>query len=336
MPGTAYDSWTGESEAPRWDQGVLLEDRDHSASLAKEHANELGIKVGGFEDALSDRPAEMRAKMRDKYAPMYYDLHRATLASDPKRVAEHLRTRKLAEAMAARRPENLSAARSMFDEDDMDDVDRQYFLWKHSLAADDRFGSWMPPPQATASRVGLAMRTRDPKDLAALDDALGSTYGLHTRSPKLARVGFAFAHPNGALRGFTNKRNGNMVLGTLPGADPRTIADNRKTMVEEMAHSIVARHGAEDAKRYGAWLHTRSSVLPDRQTALPAFAAHLGMPERKDYGEDLAHTMSHGLFDEPSGSPHDEDAPSDEAVGYASRLFRREPAHDPSHFRMFV
>jgi hypothetical protein len=336
MGNIAFDTWDGEKDGgPRWDADILSSDHDHIASQAQEHADKLGLRISGLESALSTGKPHQRAWVRNRNAPLYYDFHRTTLASDPRNVPQHMRTLELAKRIATIQPPDLGAALNAFgDIAEPEDIEREYFLWKHSLLLDDNANRWNPSAMGPASVAGLSLRQHEPKDGLALDSALRGSYGPHTRSPQLARVAFATAHPNGAFRGTTIKPSGDMVLGTLPGYDQRTRDANRKTMIEEMAHSLVQRHLAPEAKKYSEWVKGRVRDEPDRMAHLPAFARHQGNGD--DYSGVLAHTMANGLFDEPETRPYDENAPNDESMAVGSRLFRMEPTRPSSHFRSFA
>jgi hypothetical protein len=330
----AYGTWAGNPDSgPRWDE-IRGEDHDHVASIAKEHADKLGLYISGRESALETQKPSQRAMLRESYAPMYYDFHRATLASDPRRADMHMRTAKLAERLALEQPPDLSSAlNNLSDIASPEDIRQQYLLWKHSLWLSDRPDTWSPRGDLAALRAGLDVRSTDPKDALAVDDALRGTYGPHTRSPQMAKLAFAFAHPNGPMNGTTIYPSGDMIIGTLPGGNERTRHDNRKTIVEEMAHSLLMRHYAEEAKIYSDWIRTRTRDHADPNAHLPAFMQQMGLPQRGDFSEALAHTMANGVFDQPSTLPYDHNAPNDESVAFAGRLFRHPPAREPSHFR---
>jgi hypothetical protein len=334
MANVAYNTWNGfENEGPRWDD-VSPSDHDHVASLAKDHADTLRGYVSGRENALDDQKPHQRAMIRDSYAPMYYDFHRSTLASDPSRVPTHIRTSKLAAQLALQQPPDLGTAlNTLADVGTPDDIRQQYLLWKHSLWLSNRPKTWTPSGVAAAGRAGLDIRAGDPKDALAVDDALRGTFGDHTRSPQMARLAFAFAHPNGPLRGTTIYPSGDMIVGTLPGGDEKTRHDNRKTIVEEMAHSLLMRHYKNEAKAYNEWIRSRTADHADRNAHLPAGMRHMGLPQRNDYTEALAHTLAHGVFDQPGMPPWDDEAPNDESVAFGGRLFRKHPVRSPSHFR---
>lgn len=329
----AYDTWSTDGD-PRWDASASGNDPTALAQNASEAAARMRIGVLGFESALSGNNPQQRAWMRNRYAPMYYDLHRAERASDPANAQQHVATMKLARAMAEKAPATLAAARSSFaDLAPRADIDREYMLWKHSLHLTHPMAWPSHEIVDVANLSSLVPRNYTDNDVEGLDANLRDTYGDHTRGPWAARVGFADAAHHGPVRGTTIYPSGHMLVGTLPGKDEKTYHDNRKTQVEEMAHSLLQRHYRGERDRYNKWIKMRTSGHEDPRRHLSSFAHPMMLPERNDYSEELAHAMAHGVFDQPSMHPESREAPSDEAVAFAGRLFRREPSRSATSFR---
>ncbi len=304
---TAYTSWEPE-EGARWDETL----QSHNAlEPTQKAAKALRLQIDGFENGLASHTPASRAIIRRNHAPWYYDLHRAErVASAPpweqkEALRYHLATRGLARNMAAKAPGSLELTQEMFPDSPTMDVEREYMLWRHSLAPASSLASYDSslPPQIFAYRP---MRHGDAENL---DDTLRAVYGDYTRSPKVATYTFADVPKHTFVRGTTSGA-GHMILGQLPGRTPQADTDNRKTMIEQMAHSILARHGGREVKRFGE-----------------------AIPEEKRPAHHLAMAMAHGVFDPPTLNPYGREAPSDLGVHHAGRIFGRPPAHDAGLFR---
>jgi hypothetical protein len=328
---TAYESWDGDdASTPRWDAAASHTDPQHLATLANEHLPQMRAAMDGFESAAGEDPA-FSATMREHYAPMYYDRHRMELAADPANTAHHLATQDLARKLAESQPYDLNAAQALCAGLGSPAViAHEYLLYKHSLL--QQHASQWPDGAGTdaAKLADLALRPHELRDVQSLDQTLNATFGRHTRSPQLARVGFVSASPNALLRGTTSTA-GDMLLGKMPGNDEATYHNNAKTQVEEMAHSILRRHLKDGAAQYSHWMAQNPSTDP--HASLSTHAHEMGIPESGDYTEELAHAMAHGVFAKPSMHPESPEAPADQSVSYAARLFRQTPVVHPIVYR---
>lgn len=302
-------AWDPAGE-PRWDSSLREGDVAAGQTAAKGAARRLRTGVDGYECALRDRTPQNRATMRRMDAPRYYDLHRterlahATPDTQAKAHAYHVRTAPLAKALVDLAPGSLDAAYTglVSDAFSRSDVEREYMLWRHSLHTGTISGSGMSAPP------GVFFERRNGGDSSNLDDTLRDVFGDHTRSPQAATFAFADTPKNSLVRGVTDEK-GHMIIGVRPGASEATYQDNAKVPVEQMAHSLLARHFSEEGK---------------------AFADHIGGDRPLDH---MAMAMAHGVFAGPSIDPESKAAPTDYAVHYTGRAFGLKPAYDAGRFR---
>jgi hypothetical protein len=299
--------------SPRWDAALQEGNVTAGMEAAKVKARSMRMAVDGFEHSIYAHTPKNRARIRESYAPWYYDLHRVErLAKAPERLqsrayAYHVKTRELADNIAKTNPGSLEQAWSQNENlsgISRDDVAREYMLYKHSLhpIALDECGIQTPD--------SMFSQRANSGDLLNLDETLRDVFGGLTRSPRAATVSFANTPAHALVRGLTDD-SGNMVVGVQPGTSEQVRLENEHVPIEHMSHSILARHHRRE--RDGFADHFRATD-PEPEHAM-------GM------------ALAHGVLRKPGLNPVADHAPSDYQVHYASRVFNLKPKADPGLFR---
>ena len=325
------DSWRDGTQR-RWD--------DNLSEADPEHARAGRLTVSGLEAGMAHKPPQARALQRQGYAPLYYDTHRsARLANAPDAglVAarqQHISTMWLAEKLATLQPPDLQTALAAFSgKATPTQIRDEYLLWRYSL----RLASTDDWPDRDNARVGptagLRERPATPEDAERLDVVAGGTLGQHLRGPQVASVAFADTSPTSAMRAV-NVPSGNALIGAFaPG--PGANAENRRTTLEALLHSVLARHWRPERAAFDQW--GRDALGKEGLSPLgQALGAHQqpgadGKPG--DYSDELASALLHAIYDVPSLPPGHPMGPSRRAIANAALLFERTPTTKPARFR---
>ena len=334
MDGLASEVWR-IGGVHRWDDDLEAVTLTDAIVQAQESLKQARIGLEGFECYLNDdnRP-DIRATARSREAARYYDIHRMSRLAGAKNKATevleyHLATTTIAERLANKMPASLTAAAVALAKFRPEAVAREFLLWRHSL--DACAFRLIDGPSKKGGRFPSI------EQMIFIDKSLSDCFGLHTRSNIRARIAVMLGEPTTKSAGACNRRSGDTLIRFFVDSSAASRELNRKAIIEQSARSLIARHFWNERNRFNDW------VLGPRKPP-PIFIKGRGIilrgpvgPQinlrrlkdknglRTDYTDDFANAMANAVFDPPFMPISSREAPSRQAVFYASASFKRQP-----------
>lgn len=304
----AGSAWGGETEngALRWDRNLPTRP-EPARVIAQKAVEDMRPMVDGIEAHLFSCTPQHAGTVRDAWAPLYYDLARATRIAMAdgemleRVLEEHIVTKRIAKFIATERPAMLSPAQADALNKDAateDDYAREYLLFTHSILPED-LDLWPDDARPLPLAEGhMQLRSWTIDAAQRIDRSLRTRLGLLTRSPIVALVASAQASPYALLRGFVLRPRGDVVFAEVN--DPVTDENEAAYL---FAMSIGMRHASEAQRGFDARLREDASGNRDK-------SRHVSAP---------------GLL----AAEHLEQSPIDGHIGHFPTEFGRAFAHDP-------
>jgi len=273
--------WGGQTDngALRWDRNIPTRGVD-ARPVAQRAAEKMQNAVDGLEAHAASLRVSEAAALRDAYAPLYYDLHRANrIANAPSDeidtiLQDHIRTRRLAHVIATRRPPvlNPAIADGLRDQATEADFAREYMLFKHSLLLMRPDDDWAPfLPIAHLFRFGEWTTDAAKR----LDSAIRLRLRGLARSPVMAAVAYSSLTPTALVRGLAIRPTGDLVY-----AETGKRVEDENNAVHFLVISIAMRHMAAQQRDFDEGFRERTAGQRDKSNHL-SVASHLA-------GEHLA------------------------------------------------